>query len=78
MIMDWREMAGRLTARISREDDWSRWNTVWSGGKQVGSGILNAALGDRIDPLRGWIIAACWVAASIAEFVFYDPLKLEN
>lgn len=67
--MDWREMAGRPTVRISKDHSWSTWNTVWSGGKQVGSANLHEAWDGRIDPLRGWIIAACWLAASAAEFV---------
>lgn len=66
--MDWREMAGRPTARMSKDDGWSAWNAVWSGGKQVGSGnVTHVAWDGRVDPLRGWIIAACWLAASLAE-----------
>lgn len=67
MVMDWREMAGRPTVRMS-QDAWSLWNTVWSGGRQVGSEGLHEGHWDgRIDPVRGWLIAACWIIASTAE-----------
>lgn len=49
MIMDWREMAGRPTARIPREHDggWSAWNAVWSGVARAES----AGAGKRVDGL---------------------------
>ncbi|KAL6301729.1 integral membrane protein S linking to the trans Golgi network-domain-containing protein [Sparassis latifolia] len=70
MVMDWREMAGRLTARTG-DDPWSTWNAVWSGGKQLGSTIPHMDDWDgRIDPARGWIIAVCWLVASAVD-VYY-------
>ncbi|KAL7280289.1 hypothetical protein PYCCODRAFT_1363232 [Trametes coccinea BRFM310] len=71
MIMDWREMAGRPTTRaLPGEGPWKSLNSVWSGGKQVG--VAPALQGDfrRIDPVRCWIIAICWIAASGAD-VYY-------
>ncbi|KAF9814329.1 hypothetical protein IEO21_05172 [Rhodonia placenta] len=74
MIMDWRELAGRPTSRAS-QSTWGAWNTVWSGGKQLGS----AEASDRprfghTDPMRGWIIAACWVVASTADIYYLYTL----
>ncbi|CCM01273.1 uncharacterized protein FIBRA_03322 [Fibroporia radiculosa] len=70
MVMDWREMAGRSTSRMS-QGSWNSWNSVWSGGKQVGSGdVLEGQWDGRIDPLRGWIIATCWMAASAADIYY--------
>lgn len=69
-------MAGRPTARALRDGSWASLHAVWSGGKQVG--LEGAEVGQwdgRIDPLRGWVIAACWLAASTAEYVSpYDSL----
>jgi len=74
MIMDWREIAGRPTSHIS-QGPWSSWNSVWSGGKQVGSGDLHHGHWDgEIDPLRGWIIALCWIAASTADIYYLYTL----
>ncbi|KZT07169.1 uncharacterized protein LAESUDRAFT_698948 [Laetiporus sulphureus 93-53] len=70
MLMDWREMAGRSTSR-SAQNSWTSWNTVWSGGKQVGSGGLQGVRWDgSVDPVRGWIIAACWLAASGVDIYY--------
>ncbi|KAI0924342.1 hypothetical protein AcW2_005245 [Taiwanofungus camphoratus] len=76
MVMDWREMAGRSTSRTSQgRDSWSSWNTVWSGGKQVGSGDLQGGQWDgKIDPLRGWLIAACWMATSVVDIYYLCTL----
>jgi hypothetical protein len=65
--MDWREMAGRPTVRgMPGEGRWRSYTGAWSGGKKVGFGTLNEWDG-RTDPMRGWIIAFCWMAASGAE-----------
>ncbi|PSS03329.1 hypothetical protein PHLCEN_2v4003 [Hermanssonia centrifuga] len=61
-------MAGRPTAGTFQGDPWRSLGSVWSGGKQVGSEGGESTLWDgHIDPKRGWIIAACWIAASGAE-----------
>ena len=70
MIMDWREMAGRPTTRaLPGEGPWRSFNSVWSGGKQVGIGSTQHAVLRSVDPVRCWIIAICWMAASAAEYV---------
>lgn len=64
--MDWRQMAGRPTVPSAPgEDPWRALRIVWSGGKQIASD--SSHWDGRIDPLRGWIIAGCWIAASAAE-----------
>jgi len=66
--MDWREMAGRPTVRgMQGEDRWSAYTGVWRGGKKVGYGWPEDQWEGRTDPIRGWIIAFCWIAASAAE-----------
>ncbi|KAI0351312.1 hypothetical protein OH77DRAFT_1498579 [Trametes cingulata] len=71
MIMDWREMAGRPTTRaLPGEGPWRSLNSVWSGGKQVGLGSSAQATFRQVDPIRCWIIAICWMAASAAD-VYY-------
>ncbi|RPD57294.1 hypothetical protein L226DRAFT_110975 [Lentinus tigrinus ALCF2SS1-7] len=71
MIMDWREMAGRPTTRaLPGEGPWSSWNSVWSGGKQVGLGSAQQGDFRSVDLVRCWIIAICWMAASAAD-VYY-------
>lgn len=66
MVMDWRQMAGRPTiSSVSGRDPWQALHIVWSGGKQVAYDTSH--WDGRIDPLRGWIIAGCWMAASAAE-----------
>lgn len=70
MLMDWRQMAGRPTTGASLADTWQTLNSVWSGGKQVGTEDWDAGQWDgKIDPRRGWIIAICWLAACGAEYV---------
>ena len=63
MVMDWREMAGRPTFQgWDREDRWDVYGGAWSaeldhkGQQRFG-----------IDPIRGWIIALCWLMASCVE-----------
>ena len=71
MVMDWREMAGRATVRgLPGEGGiWSSYTGAWSGGKKVGNydGWGQDQWEGRTDPMRGWIIALCWVVASGAE-----------
>lgn len=67
MVMDWREMAGRPTVRgMQGENRWSSYAGAWSGGKKVSYGEEHQWEG-RTDPMRGWIIAFCWIVASGAE-----------
>jgi hypothetical protein len=71
MVMDWREMAGRYTVRgMQGSDLWKSYSWVWRGGKKVGfswrDDHSSQFLGG-IDPMRGWIIATCWIAACGAE-----------
>nr|VWP00105.1 Cytochrome P450 monooxygenase AKT7 (EC (AK-toxin biosynthesis protein 7) [Ganoderma boninense] len=71
MIMDWREMAGRPTTRaLPGDGPWKSFNSVWSGGKQVGVGSIQQGALRSVDPVRLWIIAVCWIAASAAD-VYY-------
>jgi protein SYS1 len=69
MVMDWREMAGRPTVRGMQGDRWSSFAGAWSGGKKVGyyDSWSEGYWKGRADPMRGWIIAFCWLAASGAE-----------
>lgn len=68
--MDWRQMAGRPTTGSLGTGPWETLRSVWSGGKQVGSEEWNAShWNGQIDSRRGWIVAACWIAASGAECV---------
>jgi hypothetical protein len=67
--MDWREMAGRPTVRgIQGEGRWSQYSWAWSGGKKIGYG-WDQWDGRTTDPMRGWIIAFCWLLACSAEYV---------
>lgn len=82
MVMDWREMAGWPTAHGLQGDDrrgWSVFRGAYSGGQRVGTGTWIDPFKDenkyfqwdgRTDPLRGWVIAFCWIVASIAD-IFY-------
>ncbi|RDB18482.1 hypothetical protein Hypma_000317 [Hypsizygus marmoreus] len=71
MIMDWREMAGRPTVRgIHGEDRWSSYSWAWSGGKKVGYGWQEDRWDGRTDPMRGWIIALCWMIACSADIYY--------
>jgi hypothetical protein len=66
--MDWREMAGRPTVRMA--DFWTNYRWAWSGGKKVGYGYDQIqSWNGQIDPVRGWVIAVCWIAACSAEYV---------
>lgn len=70
MLMDWRQMSGRPTTGASLADTWQTLNSVWSGGKQVGTEDWEAGHWDgKLDYRRGWIIAVCWMAACGAEYV---------
>ena len=78
MILDWREMAGRPTTRsLPGEGPWKAWNSVWSGGRQVGLGSAQQGGLRSVDPVRCWIIAICWIVASATEYVLapcWSPL----
>jgi len=75
MVMDWREMAGRPTVRGMPGDRWSSYAGAWSGGKKVGyyDGGNEIYWEGLTDPMRGWIIALCWMAASGADiyYIYY-------
>ncbi|KAH8093230.1 integral membrane protein S linking to the trans Golgi network-domain-containing protein [Cristinia sonorae] len=69
MVMDWRYLAGQPTIPSRPgEDPWLALRIIWSGGKQIASD--SNYWSGRMDPLRGWIIAACWMATSVAD-VYY-------
>ncbi|KAF8642999.1 hypothetical protein AX16_009244 [Volvariella volvacea WC 439] len=71
MVMDWREMAGRPTVRGIQGGEW--WNAyagAWSGGKKVGFTWQEHLWDGRMDPLRGWIIALCWIIACGADIYY--------
>jgi len=74
MVMDWREMAGRPTVRgLQGEGEGGRWSSyagAWSGGKKVGGGWGQDRWEGPTDPMRGWIIAFCWIAASGADIYY--------
>ena len=77
--MDWREMAGRPTVQgWNREDRWDVYGGAWSGGRKL---VLKGSDDQRwsgIDPIRGWIIAFSWLAASCVEWVSVSwPASLE-
>lgn len=79
MVMDWREMAGRATVRgIYGEDRWSSYSWAWIGGKRVGYGLRDDTWDGRTDPMRGWIIAFCWIIACSAEFVLLILLLMNT
>ena len=68
--MDWREMAGRPTfRRLHGEERWSSFTGAWSGGRKVAEGPRYMGPDGRGDSMRGWILAACWLLASTAEYV---------
>ncbi|KII86042.1 hypothetical protein PLICRDRAFT_44496 [Plicaturopsis crispa FD-325 SS-3] len=74
MVMDWREMAGRPTVRgMQGEERWSSYRGAWSGGKKVNGGI-DGYWDGRTDPMRGWIIAFCWLVASGADIYYLYTL----
>src|ERR1700761_5666311 len=71
MLMDWREMAGQPTfRRLHGEERWSSFTGAWSQGRKVAEGPRYMGPDGRGDHMRGWILAACWVCASVAELVF--------
>ena len=65
MVMDWREMAGYPTA--GRPPFYGA--DIWSGGRKIENHeSLDRPFGlGGTDPIRGWIIAFCWLLASGAE-----------
>ncbi|CAA7265217.1 unnamed protein product [Cyclocybe aegerita] len=67
MIMDWREMAGRPT--VVGMPIGERW-WAWSGGKKVGYGWKDDQYNGTMDPMRGWIIAFCWLVACSADIYY--------
>lgn len=82
MLMDWREMAGRPTAMargssVQGDDRWRSYTQwAWSGGERVAHGWSVDRWDGSIDPIRGWVIAACWLAACGAEYVLLSPAFL--
>ncbi|KZS94756.1 hypothetical protein SISNIDRAFT_473800 [Sistotremastrum niveocremeum HHB9708] len=67
MVMDWREMAGRTTFEHQR--GW----TPFEDPLNPGASKLTEPNTDPfkvVDPIRGWIIAACWLVASFVD-VYY-------
>ncbi|KAF7370925.1 hypothetical protein MSAN_00726400 [Mycena sanguinolenta] len=71
MVMDWREMAGRPTVRgMQGEERWSAYRGAWTGGRKVGYGLREDQWNGRIDSMRGWVIAFCWLVACSAD-VYY-------
>ncbi|ESK83252.1 hypothetical protein Moror_15081 [Moniliophthora roreri MCA 2997] len=71
MIMDWREMVGRATVRgIYNAEKFGSYayTWAWSGGKIVGFTWREAELKGG-DPIRGWIIAGCWVIACAVDIL---------
>lgn len=76
MIMDWREMASRPTVRMA--DFWTNYRWAWSGGKKIGYGYDQIHWNGQIDPIRGWIIAFCWLVACSAECVHFPLLYQLN
>ncbi|KAF7309475.1 hypothetical protein MIND_00318300 [Mycena indigotica] len=79
MVMDWREMAGRPTVRgMQGEERWNSYTGVWSGGRKIGSGLRTDQWDGRIDPMRGWVIAFCWLVACSAEYANRLALQLTS
>lgn len=71
MIMDWREMAGRPTVRgIYDSEKWGSYSWAWSGGKILGFIWREDQLGGGLEPMRGWIIAFCWIIACLADIYY--------
>ncbi|KAF5379516.1 hypothetical protein D9615_006520 [Tricholomella constricta] len=74
MIMDWREMAGRPTVRGIHGDRWGAYSWAWSGGKRIGYGSQEDRWDGQADPMRGWIIALCWLMACSADIYYLYAL----
>ncbi|KAJ7089742.1 integral membrane protein S linking to the trans Golgi network-domain-containing protein [Mycena belliarum] len=75
MVMDWREMAGRPTVRgMQGEERWSAYTGVWRGGRKVGVGWRADQWDGRTDPMRGWVIAFCWLVACSADIYYLYTL----
>ncbi|KAJ7230527.1 integral membrane protein S linking to the trans Golgi network-domain-containing protein [Mycena pura] len=75
MVMDWREMAGRPTVRgMQGEERWSAYIGVWRGGRKIGSGLREDQWDGRTDPMRGWVIALCWLVACSADIYYLYTL----
>ncbi|KAF7356936.1 hypothetical protein MVEN_01029500 [Mycena venus] len=75
MVMDWREMAGRPTVRgMQGEERWSAYRGAWSGGRKVGFGLREDQWDGRTDPMRGWVIAFCWLVACSADIYYLYTL----
>ncbi|KAE9405384.1 hypothetical protein BT96DRAFT_988430 [Gymnopus androsaceus JB14] len=71
MIMDWREMAGRPTVRgIYDSEKWGSYSWAWSGGKILGFTWREDQLRGGLEPMRGWIIAFCWIIACFADIYY--------
>ena len=78
MVMDWREIAGYPTVHGLAGDDrrgWSVFRGAYSSdGEKLGTGTwldLSAVYqwDGRTDPMRGWVVAGCWLVTSLAECV---------
>ncbi|EIN06217.1 hypothetical protein PUNSTDRAFT_106434 [Punctularia strigosozonata HHB-11173 SS5] len=77
MIMDWREMAGQPTSfrGIKGEERWESLKGVWSGGQRIGTGQWTEERWmKRVDPMRGWVIAFCWMVASGVDIYYLYTL----
>ncbi|THU97686.1 hypothetical protein K435DRAFT_662320 [Dendrothele bispora CBS 962.96] len=75
MIMDWREMAGRPTVRgIYDSDKYGSYSWAWSSGKIIGFTWREEQLSTGMDPIRGWIIAFCWLLACTADIYYLYTL----
>lgn len=70
MIMDWRNIAGRPTSSNS----WELGGWVWSAGRRVGVGGDDGAW--NVDPIRGWVISACWLVACAVEYVVFAHFNI--
>ncbi|KAI5120960.1 hypothetical protein M0805_001664 [Coniferiporia weirii] len=86
MVMDWREMAGWPTVHGLQGDGrrgWSVFRGAYSDGQKVGTGTWVDPFKDgntyyqwdgRTDPLRGWVIAFCWMVAAAADIYYLYAL----
>lgn len=65
--MDWREMAGRPTVRGMLGAGGRA--GAWSGGRKIGYGyeVELESWDGRIDAMRGWVIAFCWLVGCGVE-----------